>query len=266
MKICYHKENLCASFSFKKRLILAPWLWFHGNLRHCNCLLPQSHSLLCAGSGSPSDPLSHFNKLSQQKKKITFSDWFSFFCLCALKWQREAFKGARTCSWDKEEGQDHSILQSGLFCQGTCSLCVRFLPPQITSWAPPLSCNAVKYHQVGWSTLVYKERYSSFYYSWIAFIILQHKTISITCRDTKTVLWWASTRRNPPPIRGLQWFLLYLWTCLRKHKQYCKTRWWQLTDLIVKFGMVMALRNIKAFVFCSLEGFLYPVKRKIKKA
>lgn len=39
-----HKENLYASFSLTKRLILAPWLWFHGNLRHCNCSLPQSHS------------------------------------------------------------------------------------------------------------------------------------------------------------------------------------------------------------------------------
>lgn len=67
VKICYHKENLYTSFSLKERLILAPWLRFHGNLRHRNCSPPQSHSLLCAGSGSPSDPLSHFNKLSQQK-------------------------------------------------------------------------------------------------------------------------------------------------------------------------------------------------------
>lgn len=76
---------------------------FHGNLRHCNCSLPQSHSLLCAGSGSPSDPLSHFNKLRRQKN-IHFFRLASFILsLCAEK-AIQMLKGAGMHSWDREKG------------------------------------------------------------------------------------------------------------------------------------------------------------------
>lgn len=132
---------------------------FHGNLRDCNCSLPQSHSLLCAGSGSQADPLSHFSRLRRQKN-IHFFRLGSFFLSLCTEMAIQTLKRAGLHSWDREEGQDHNILQSGLFCPGACSLCVWFQPPEITFWAPPLSCHAVMCQQVGWNTLVYKEGYS----------------------------------------------------------------------------------------------------------
>lgn len=130
---------------------------FHGNLRHCNCSLPQSHSLLCAGSGSPSDPLSHFNKLRRQKN-IHFFRLVHFFCLCALKWQFKCSRGQeRTAGTGRKARTTTSCSQ---VCSArepaACVLDSNHLKLLFGSFL----CPAVMYHHVGWNTLVYEERYS----------------------------------------------------------------------------------------------------------
>lgn len=85
LKICFPQENLHASFSPRKRLILAPRPWFHGNsdiVTAC-CLSPTP--LCCSGSPLES-ALSHCCN-SASRGTLTFSDWVTFFspCHCVLK-------------------------------------------------------------------------------------------------------------------------------------------------------------------------------------
>lgn len=127
----------------------------HGNLK---CSVPQSHSL-CAASGLCSQSSESLQQAKATQEHSLFPTGFVFFCLCALKWQLSLSRGVGMHSWDRQEGKDHNKLQSGLFCQEPATLCVGSQPPEMTFWAPPLSCSD---GSSGWMKYpgLWAERYS----------------------------------------------------------------------------------------------------------
>lgn len=125
-----HKENLYASFSLTKRLILAPWLWLHGNLRHCNCSLPQTHSssaLELALRWS----LLWVMSVAQPAENIHFFWFFFFSCQCTkITTPKAASDRTVQLGQGRRPGPSHPAVSADGELQ---PVCFTFLASEITS-------------------------------------------------------------------------------------------------------------------------------------